>query len=66
KKRLAANIAKSARKERKGERRSRGAVEEKPKDKRRAPIKSVKAPLGKKPTTARKPIVKKAAPRKKP
>lgn len=66
KKRLAANIAKSARKERKGERRSRGAVEEKSKDKRRAPVKAAKSTLGKKPPAARKPLAKKVAPKRKP
>jgi 23S rRNA pseudouridine955/2504/2580 synthase len=59
KKRVAANIAKSARKERKGERRSRGAVMEKPKDKKRSQMAA-----GKK-IAAKKPVIKKAAPRKK-
>lgn len=66
KKRLAANIAKSARKERKGERRSRGAVEVKSKDARRAPVKGVKSALGKKPPAARKALAKRAAPKRKP
>ena len=60
KKRVAANIAKSARKERKGERRSRGAVAEKPKEKKRSQMAA-----GKK-IAAKKPVIKKAAPRKKP
>jgi 23S rRNA pseudouridine955/2504/2580 synthase len=60
KKRVAANIAKSARKERKGERRSRGAVTEKPKEKKRSQMAA-----GKK-IAAKKPVIKKAAPRKKP
>jgi 23S rRNA pseudouridine955/2504/2580 synthase len=59
KKRVAANIAKSARKERKGERRSRGAVTEKPKDNKRSQMAT-----GKK-IAAKKPVIKKAAPRKK-
>ncbi len=59
KKRVAANIAKSARKERKGERRSRGAVTEKPKDKKKSQMAT-----GKK-IAAKKPVIKKAAPRKK-
>lgn len=59
KKRVAANIAKSARKERKGERRSRGAVAEKPKDNKRSQMAT-----GKK-IAAKKPVIKKAAPRKK-
>ena len=65
KKRVAANIAKSARKERKGERRSRGAVVEKPKDKRRAPAKIGQMAAGKK-IAAKKPVIKKAAPKRKP
>jgi 23S rRNA pseudouridine955/2504/2580 synthase len=65
KKRVAANIAKSARKERKGERRSRGAVVEKPKDKRRAPAKGSQMAAGKK-IAAKKPVIKKAAPKRKP
>ena len=59
KKRVAANIAKSARKERKGERRSRGAVVEKPKDKRREPSKGSQMATGKK-IAAKKPVIKKA------
>ena len=59
KKRVAANIAKSARKERKGERRSRGAVVEKPKDKRREPAKGSQMATGKK-IAAKKPVIKKA------
>jgi 23S rRNA pseudouridine955/2504/2580 synthase len=59
KKRVAANIAKSARKERKGERRSRGAVADKPKEKKRSQMAT-----GKK-IAAKKPVIKKAAPRKK-
>jgi 23S rRNA pseudouridine955/2504/2580 synthase len=59
KKRVAANIAKSARKERKGERRSRGAVTEKPKEKKRSQLAT-----GKK-IAAKKPVINKAAPRKK-
>jgi 23S rRNA pseudouridine955/2504/2580 synthase len=65
KKRVAANIAKSARKERKGERRSRGAVAEKPKDKRREPAKAGKMATGKK-IAAKKPVIKKAVPKRKP
>ena len=64
KKRVAANIAKSARKERKGERRSRGTVAEKPKDKRRAPAKGGQMAAGKK-IAAKKPVIRKAAPKKK-
>jgi 23S rRNA pseudouridine955/2504/2580 synthase len=60
KKRVAANIAKSARKERKGERRSRGAATEKPKEKKKSQMAT-----GKK-IAAKKPVIKKAAPRKKP
>lgn len=60
KKRVAANIAKSARKERKGERRSRGAVTEKPKEKKRSQMAT-----GKK-IAAKKPVIKKAAPKRKP
>jgi 23S rRNA pseudouridine955/2504/2580 synthase len=59
KKRLAANIAKSARKERKGERRSRGAVSEKPKDKKRSQLATAKK------IALKKPVIKKAV-RKKP
>ena len=62
KKRVAANIAKSARKERKGERRSRGSAAEKPKDKRRAPTKTGQMAAGKK-IAAKKPVIKKAAPK---
>jgi len=54
KKRVAANIAKSARKERKGERRSRGSVSDKPKDKKRSQMAA-----GKK-IAAKKPVIKKA------
>ncbi len=64
KKRVAANIAKSARKERKGERRSRGAVTDKPKDKKRAPTKVGQMAAGKK-IAAKKPVIRKAAPKKK-
>ncbi len=65
KKRVAANIAKSARKERKGERRSRGTATEKSTDKRRAPAKGGQLATGKK-IAAKKPVIKKAAPRKGP
>jgi 23S rRNA pseudouridine955/2504/2580 synthase len=65
KKRVAANIAKSARKERKGERRSRGAAVEKPKDKKRAPAKGGQIATAKK-IAAKKPVIKKAAPKRKP
>ena len=65
KKRVAANIAKSARKERKGERRSRGTVAEKPKDKRRAATKVGQMAAGKK-IAAKKPVIRKAAPKRKP
>ena len=79
KKRVAANIAKSARKERKGERRSRGATDG-PKDKRRAPAKASQLATGKKiaakktvinkavsnKAVAKKPAVKKAAPKRTP
>jgi 23S rRNA pseudouridine955/2504/2580 synthase len=54
KKRVAANIAKSARKERKGERRSRGSTSEKPKDNKRSQMAA-----GKK-IAAKKPVIKKA------
>ena len=64
KKRVAANIAKSARKERKGERRSRGAVTEKPKANKRAPVKGGQMATAKK-IAAKKPVIKKAAPKKK-
>ncbi|MBL0923281.1 MAG: RluA family pseudouridine synthase [Sphingomonadaceae bacterium] len=60
KKRVAANIAKSARKERKGERRSRGAVTDKPKDKKKGQMATGKKIAGK------KPVIKKSALRKKP
>jgi len=63
KKRVAANIAKSARKERKGERRSRGTVAEKPKDKRRAPTKIGQMAAGKK-IAAKKPVIRKAVGKK--
>ena len=59
KKRLAANIAKSARKERKGERRSRGAAADKA-----GPKKKSQMAVGKK-IAAKKPVIKKAAPKKK-
>ena len=69
KKRVAANIAKSARKERKGERRSRGATDG-PKDKRRAPAKASQLATGKKiaakKTVITKAVVKKVAPKRKP
>jgi 23S rRNA pseudouridine955/2504/2580 synthase len=65
KKRVAANIAKSARKERKGERRSRGAAAENPKDKRRAPAKAGQLAMGKR-IAAKKPVIKKAALKRKP
>jgi 23S rRNA pseudouridine955/2504/2580 synthase len=65
KKRVAANIAKSARKERKGERRSRGAAVEKPKEKKRAPVKTGQLATAKK-IAAKKPVIKKAAPKRKP
>lgn len=58
KKRLAANIAKSARKERKGERRSRGTVPDKSKEKKRSQLAT-----GKK-IAAKKPVIKKAASKK--
>jgi 23S rRNA pseudouridine955/2504/2580 synthase len=64
KKRVAANIAKSARKERKGERRSRGTVAEKPKDKRRVPAKGGQMAVAKK-IAAKKPVIRKAAPKTK-
>jgi hypothetical protein len=54
KKRVAANIAKSARKERKGERRARGSVSDKPKDKKRSQMAA-----GKK-IAANKPVINKA------
>jgi 23S rRNA pseudouridine955/2504/2580 synthase len=60
KKRVAANIAKSARKERKGERRSRGAVAEKPKDKKRSQLATAKK------IAAKKVVITKAAPKRKP
>jgi 23S rRNA pseudouridine955/2504/2580 synthase len=65
KKRVAANIAKSARKERKGERRSRGSAADSPKDKRRAPAKGGQIATAKK-IAAKKPVIKKAAPKRKP
>jgi 23S rRNA pseudouridine955/2504/2580 synthase len=58
KKRVAANIAKSARKERKGERRSRGSVSDKPKDNKRSQMAA-----GKK-IAAKKPVIKKVASKK--
>jgi hypothetical protein len=54
KKRVAANIAKSARKERKGERRSRGSTPDKPKDNKRSQMAA-----GKK-IAAKKPVIKRA------
>lgn len=65
KKRVAANIAKSARKERKGERRARGSAAEKPKDKKRTPAKGGQLATAKK-IAAKKPVIKKAAPKRKP
>ena len=69
KKRVAANIAKSARKERKGERRSRGASDG-PKDKRRAPSKGGQLATAKKiaakKTVITKAVIKKPAPKRKP
>ncbi len=65
KKRVAANIAKSARKERKGERRSRGGTADGPKDKRRAPAKGGQIATAKK-IAAKKPVIKKVAPKRKP
>jgi 23S rRNA pseudouridine955/2504/2580 synthase len=65
KKRVAANIAKSARKERKGERRARGSVTEKPKDKKRATAKGGQLATAKK-IAAKKPVIKKPAPKRKP
>jgi 23S rRNA pseudouridine955/2504/2580 synthase len=63
KKRVAANIAKSARKERKGERRSRGAVVEKPKANKRSQMATGKKIAAKKPVikkaVGKKPVVKK-------
>ncbi len=63
KKRVAANIAKSARKERKGERRSRGAAAEKPKEKKRSQMATGKKIAAKKPVikkaVGKKPVVKK-------
>ena len=75
KKRVAANIAKSARKERKGERRSRGSAAEKPKDTKRSQLATGKKIAAKKAViskavsnkaVAKKPAVKKAAPKRKP
>lgn len=60
KKRVAANIAKSARKERKGERRSRGPAADKPKAGKRSQLAT-----GKK-IAAKKAVIKKVAPRKGP
>jgi 23S rRNA pseudouridine955/2504/2580 synthase len=65
KKRVAANIAKSARKERKGERRSRGSDSDGPKDKRRAPTKVSQLATAKK-IAAKKHVIKKVAPKRKP
>jgi 23S rRNA pseudouridine955/2504/2580 synthase len=65
KKRVAANIAKSARKERKGERRSRGSDSDGPKDKRRAPAKGGQLATAKK-IAAKKHVIKKVAPKRKP
>lgn len=63
KNRIAANIAKSARKERKGERRSRGTVADKPKDKKRSQLATGKKIAAKKPVikkaVGKKPVVKK-------
>ncbi len=63
KKRVAANIAKSARKERKGERRSRGAAAEKPKANKRSQMATGKKIAAKKPVikkaVGKKPVVKK-------
>ena len=70
KKRVAANIAKSARKERKGERRSRGSATDGPKDKRRAPTKGGQLATAKKiaakKTVITKAVIKKPAPKRKP
>ena len=68
KKRVAANIAKSARKERKGERRSRGSVADKPKDNKRSQMAVGKKIAGKKPVVkaAKKPVIKKVVKREKP
>jgi 23S rRNA pseudouridine955/2504/2580 synthase len=63
-KRVAANIAKSARKERKGERRSRGSVTEKPKDNKRSQMATGKKIAAKKPVI-KKPVAKEALPKKK-
>jgi 23S rRNA pseudouridine955/2504/2580 synthase len=65
KKRVAANIAKSARKERKGERRARGNAVEKSSDKRRSPTKGGQLAVAKK-IAAKKPVIKKVAPKRKP
>jgi 23S rRNA pseudouridine955/2504/2580 synthase len=65
KKRVAANIAKSARKERKGERRARGSANEKPRENKRAPAKGGQLATAKK-IAAKKPVIKKAAPKRKP
>ena len=65
KKRVAANIAKSARKERKGERRSRGSATEKPRENKRGPAKGGQLATAKK-IAAKKPVIKKAAPKRKP
>ena len=70
KKRVAANIAKSARKERKGERRTRGSADEKPKDKKRSQLATGKKIAAKK-TVINKAVIKKApkpktAPKRKP
>jgi 23S rRNA pseudouridine955/2504/2580 synthase len=63
KKRVAANIAKSARKERKGERRSRGSVTDKPKDNKRSQMATGKKIAAKKPVikkvVGKKPVAKK-------
>ncbi len=65
KKRVAANIAKSARKERKGERRSRGAAAaEKPKDKKRSQLATAKKIAAKKPVI-KKPVAQRTAPKRK-
>ena len=68
KKRVAANIAKSARKERKGERRSRGSATDKPKEGKRSQLATGKKIAAKKPVikkaVVKKAAVKKAAPKK--
>ena len=63
KKRVAANIAKLARKERKGERRARGAAPDKPKEKKRSQLATAKKIAGKKPVikkaVSKRPVTKK-------